>query len=164
MNNISYQDVNQLIEYRFNNPVNRYVEEDGTYPSLQIYKKIMSSEWNIKMLGCHFRQQKNDRFDVTLEELYAIAPDYFGQYRVDWGRGENSVTDQLIKDGKITRDFAQFFKPQLDHIDPISKSNNKKISNLAWESEFVNRYKSNITKEQWPFLREELDRKFKIEN
>lgn len=155
-------EVNDLIEWRFKNPVDRYIEKDGTYPSLDIYAKVRSGEWDLKMLACYFRQEKKHRFDVDAEELYKISPDFFGEYRIDWGRGENSVTDQLIKEGKITRDFSRHFKPQLDHFNPLSKSKIKTIDNLVWRSEFVNRYKNDLTKDEYLVLRKELDEMFDI--
>lgn len=138
--------VDQLIESTntliLENEDRPYRLPDGTtYLNGDYHLAVMEKRVDLKMLRC-IVWSRQPEYDATPEELYAIAPDYFGDRRVCYGMGAN----------KVTTDFM--YLPSPDHMIPLAKGGPKTIDNLVIVPLIYNIWKRDIVKEDWVQFRE----------
>lgn len=139
---LTLDEINRSILEKEANP---YKLPDGnTYLNGDYHLAVMEGKMDLKMLRC-IEYSRQPQYDATAEELYAIAPDYFGDKKVCWGMGYNCVTDN------------EHHLPGLDHIIPRSKGGSNKIDNLVFTPRIYNTWKRDILKEEWLDFRKWMD-------
>jgi hypothetical protein len=132
-------EINQLI---LENELRPYRLPDGvTYLNGDYHLAVMEGRIDLKMLRC-IEYSRQSEYDATPEELYKIAPDYFGDRKVCWGLGFNRVTDDL------------YHLPGLDHKIPQAKQGASTIDNLVFVPRIYNIWKRDMLKEEWLHFRE----------
>lgn len=136
------QIINKLI---LDNEANPYKFPDGnTYLNGDYHLAIMENRMDLKMLRC-IEYSRQDIYQATAEELYNIAPDYFGDKKICWGMGKNQVTKDL------------YHLPSLDHKIPRSRGGVNTINNLVFVPRIYNIWKRDIVKEEWVQFRSWMD-------
>jgi hypothetical protein len=127
------------------NEAKPYKLPDGnTYLNGDCHLAVMEKRMDLKMLRC-IEYARRNIYDATAEELYAIAPDYFGDKKICWGMGHNQVTQDL------------HHLPGLDHKYPRSKGGPNTIDNLVFVPRIYNIWKRDIVKEDWIQFKEWMD-------
>lgn len=140
---LSTEEINQLVLANESRP---YKLPDGnTYLNGDYHLAVMEKRIDLKMLRC-IEYARQNIYEATAEELYAIAPDYFGDKKVCWGMGANQVTQDL------------HHLPGLDHKIPRSKGGTNTINNLVFVPRIYNIWKRDILKEEWLQFRDWMDK------
>lgn len=118
--------------------------DDSTYYNLDLYNYAVDNEsdpdllFRIKVLGFYRTKHKWTRAQADWFIEHNISEsrshsDGEQEYLYDWGRGLNKVTAHMMHE------------PNLDHIDPVSKSNNNDPSNFRIRCARLNENKGNMT-------------------
>ena len=129
--------INEAILDNERNPYN--LPDGTTYLNGDYHLAIMERRLDLKMLRC-IVWSRQPEYDATPEELYAIAPDFFGDRKVCYGMGRNKVTQDPL------------YLPSPDHKIPMVKGGPKTIDNLVIVPLQYNIWKRDIIKEDWePF-------------
>ena len=127
-----------------------YKMPDGvTYLNGDYHLAIMEQRMDLKMLRC-IEYARQNIYEATAEELYAIAPDYFGDKKVCWGLGLNQVTKDL------------HHLPGLDHRIPRSRGGVNTIDNLVFVPRLYNIWKRDILREDWIQFRAWMDNQLDV--
>jgi hypothetical protein len=129
--------INELILENETHPFN--LPDAATYLNGDYHLAVMEGRMDLKMLRC-IVWSRQPEYDATPEELYAIAPDYFGNRKVCYGMGKNKVTNDPL------------YLPSPDHKIPMVRGGSKTIDNLVIVPLKYNIWKRDILKEEWdPF-------------
>lgn len=137
------EEINQLILANESKP--HKMPDGNTYLNGDYHLAVMEKRIDLKMLRC-IEYARQNIYEATAEELYAIAPDYFGDKKVCWGMGNNQVTQDM------------HHLPGLDHKIPRSKGGTNTIDNLVFVPRIYNIWKRDILKEEWIQFKDWMDK------